>query len=245
MSTLLRSAVVLAAAATLAAASSTKASIINYPLPLSAGGISITNVTETNSNGSNVYTFGDAGAPSYYGQPTFTGTALSFPITGTLPFVSSASGPADSDILGVKLSFDVTAPAGIEVAAFVSEVGDYFGSAGGVGGDSTSILIFDSSSNLLAGGTGSFTAPAGTTDTVWTDSAVAVEAAVATSFHVVVDNVLHTAAPATTDFAFIEKKGVQIDIGTGRGGAPGTPEPASLGVLGLGAVALLNRRRKA
>jgi hypothetical protein len=244
MLTSLRSIVVLAAAATLAAATSANASIIHYA-NVSGGVLSITNITETNDNGSGVFNYGDAGAPSYYGPASLNASTLtlSLPITGTLPFASSATGPDGSDILGVKLAFDLTSTVPIPVAAFVTEVGDYFASGGGIGGDDSSILIFDSSSDLLASGTGAYNPAAGTTSAVWTDTAGATGNGLATSFHVVIDNVLHTAAPAPTDFAFIEKKALTISIGTG--GSPGTPEPASLGVLGLGALALINRRRKA
>jgi hypothetical protein len=79
---------------------------------------------------------------------------------------------------------------------------------------------------------------------VWSSTAGASGNTVLPTFHVVIDNLLHTASPATTSFAFIEKKELNIDLGTGTGGSPGTPEPASLGLLGLGAVALISRRRR-
>ena len=245
MATSLRTAIILAAASSVAVATGAKASIIHYA-PLSSGGISVTNITETNDHDSNTYNYGDPGAPSYYGPGTLTGGgvlgSLNFPIAGTLPFVSSSSGPADSDILGVKLSFDVTSQAPMALVDFVSEVGDYFASGGGTGGDSASILIFGTNGALLASGTGTYTAPPGTTAAIWTDGALASKpGATATAFHVVIDNVLHTAAPAAADFAYIEKKGVTVTLG--GGGA--TPEPASLGVLALGALALINRRRNA
>ena len=246
MATSLRTAIILAAASSVAVATGAKASIIHYA-PLSSGGISVTNITETNDHDSNTYNYGDPGAPSYYGPGALSGSTLNFPIAGTLsilvPFVSSSSGPADSDILGVKLSFDVTSQTPMALVDFVSEVGDYFAAGGGSGGDSASILIFGTNGALLASGTGTYAAPAGTTAAIWTNSALASGTGTISAFHVVIDNVLYTAAPAAADFAYIEKKGLTVTLG--GGGGPATPEPASLGVLALGALALINRRRNA
>ncbi|MGN6367951.1 MAG: PEP-CTERM sorting domain-containing protein [Phycisphaerae bacterium] len=197
----------------------------------------MTNITETN----------DTASDSYYGPGSLTGTVLSFPVMGTLPFKVASSGAGDSDFIDVKLSFDVSAPNGVTPAAFLSEVGDYFATGTGTGGDSASLLIFGNNTALIGSGTSNYTPAPGTTSAVWTNSVGASAAGVPSlpSFHVVIDNILHTATVAPVDFALIEKKGLSVDIGTSSGGGPGTPEPASLGLLGLGAIALVGRRRKA
>ena len=233
----------LAAAAVVAVASSAQASIIHYAT-LSNGGITVSNITETNGNGSGTFNYGDPGAPSYYGPGSLSSGTINFPITGTLPFSSTSSGVNDSDVLDVKLSFDVSSQSAMPVAAFLSEVGDYFASGTGTGGDDASLLIFSPGGTLLASGTGVYAAPALTTAAIWSNTVGATGAGIAPSFHIVIDNLLHTASIAPTDFASIEKKGVTINLGTGTGGGPGTPEPASLGLLALGGMALVARRRR-
>jgi len=235
--------------AAVSVASQAKASIILYPT-LSADGITLSNITETNANGSGTYNYGDPGAPSYYGPGTFDGSIFNIPITGTLPFAASA-GANDSDLLGVKLSFDVTSQSPLLAAAFLSEIGDFFAGGGGSGGIDNSIFVFSSNGTPLASNVGTVEAPlpftSGTTDTdmIWTATAGASGNVLATTFHVVIDNDLHAAGSTNpASFAFIEKKGITIDIGTGSGGGPNTPEPATLGVLSLGALTLIARRRR-
>jgi len=237
-------------AAVVFVASSAQASIINYGSLPAVDGITISNITETNSNGSGTYTYGvDLNAPSYYGPATFNGLALNIPISGTLPFAASA-GANDSDLLGAKLSFEVTSQSPLLAAAFLSEIGDFFAGDGGSGGVDNSIFIF-SDGNPPASNVGTVTAPmpftSGATDTdmIWTAAAGASSNVLATSFTVVIDNDLHAAGSANpASFAFIEKKGITIDIGTPSGGTPNTPEPATLGVLSLGALSLVARRRR-
>jgi hypothetical protein len=220
------------AAAVFTAASAAHAGMILYPMQ-SGGGLTITNITETNNTV----------ADSYYGAPTFNGVTLAFPITGTLPFASTSSGAGDSDLLDVKLSFDVSGTSSVPVSAFLSEVGDYFSTGTGTGGDGVSIMIFGPSNTLLASGTSTFLAPPSTASTIWQDSLSVNGGGVASSFHVVIDNVLHTASLAAADSAAIDKTSLSVVLG--GGGVGNLPEPASLGVLGLGALTLVGRRRKA
>jgi hypothetical protein len=239
----------LAVAAAVAIVSSASASIIHYPT-VTSGGLTVSNITETNGNGSSVYNYGDAGAPSYYGPATLTGTSLNFPITGTIPFSSSSSGPNASSLLGVKLAFDVTSTVPLSVVAFLSEVGDFMGGGGGSGGDDSSILIFDQSGNLITSSTGvstpstPFTTGSADTTLVWSSSAVATSSVLASSFHIVIDNLLHTSSPSVTSYAAVDKKELDVNIGTLTRGGLGTPEPASLGLVGLGAISLIARRRR-
>ena len=153
-----------AVTAVFTAASAVRAGIIHYT-DQSSGGISVTNITETN----------DSVANSYYGSPTLVGSELSFsPISGSALFKASSTGANDSDLLDVRLSFDVSAQSSIPAAAFLSEVGDYFGSGvGGVGGDGASILVFNSTNALIASGTAVYNVPVGTTSTIWTNSVAA------------------------------------------------------------------------
>jgi len=67
-----------------------------------------------------------------------------------------------------------------------------------------------------------------------------------TTYHISIDNTLIAEALAPgAGSAFLAKKDFQIIFTTdGSSGTPNTPEPASLGVLALGGVALLARRRK-
>jgi hypothetical protein len=224
-----------AVTAVVTVASAARAGIMHYA-DQTSGTLSVTHITETN----------DTPADWYYGAPILNGTQLNFPITGTLPFKADASGPNGSDILDVKLSFDVTSQGALPVAAFLSEVGDYVasGTAGSAGGDTASILIFGPNNSLLASATGAYNAPPGTTAAIWQNNFPVIGSGTATTFHVVIDNVLHSAAVGPLDFALIEKKAVSINLGSGSG-APPSPEPASLGVLALGGMALLTRRRKA
>ena len=69
-----------------------------------------------------------------------------------------------------------------------------------------------------------------------------------TTYKVSIDNTLivEALASATSSSAFLAKQDFTVTFTTdgSTGGGPPTPEPASLGVLALGGVALLARRRK-
>lgn len=220
-----------------------KAAMILYP-NLIGSGLSVTNIAETNNVGGGTSSYTAPGAVYYYGPGHLTGNTLSivFPISGTNLFEADASGPNGSDTLDVKLAFDVTTSAPMPVAAFLGEVGDYAAANFGTGSDFASLQVYDGNGNLLTGSTGSASIPAGSTSGLWTNS-VGTSGQGNTNFmHIVIDNILHVSAPANGDFALIEKKALVVNFGTDSGNPPPIPEPASLGLLGIGALALLRRR---
>jgi PEP-CTERM motif len=226
------------------------ASIIHYA-NVSAGGVTISNITEINSSS-------DPTA-SYYGAPTFNGSTLVFlspssPNPASEPFEVAATVSTSAD-LSAKLEFQVTAAAGLNPSAFLSEFGLFSGVGTGFATVSQYVTITDTNGNQLLDsggnpavglGSNSFVAAPGSATTIlsWTGGAGAAAVGTATTFDVIIDNDLVAGAPLPASSAEVEKKGLSITIGQG-GTRPPTPEPASLGLLGAGAVALIARRRKA
>jgi hypothetical protein len=252
------------AAAIAVSGQSASADVIHYT-DVSAGGVTISNITETNSNtitvnasglsseltGTGVHNFGDPGAVAYYGQPTFDGSNLVFGLgtAGTNNFAASGSS-GTSDTLLAKLTFEVTSSTPMSASAFLTEFGNFSGFGGGFGSVTPSVFILNTNGSLEAPSapfvdpSQPFIAGTSLTTTTWSDSNGAAANTSSTSFIVEIDNDLVAGGPNPVSNGTIEKKGVTITIGQG-GSRPPAPEPASLSLLGVGAVALIARRRKA
>jgi len=175
-----------------------------------------------------------------FGTPTFINDTLFF---NPSEFVASSSG--GFDLTNSTLALTVTANDGYVLNGFgLVEEGDYFyfdGGAVAVGGQlrvkTLDPLVSTTTDALSIGSTAPTTmATFGTTD--WTADAY-VGTANATTAFVTIENLL-LAQAAQDSLAFIEKKGVQLNVST----AP-VPEPETYAMMlaGLGMLGFVARRR--
>ena len=206
--------------------------------------------------------------------PVLNGVKLTFsPSSGFFASANNLSGGKTSTFAGL-LAFDITFDAAVKLTTNIFEDGIYSVSGlnsrvGANAADLASGVVVSQLDNLLAPeqvsnafltnaivtpnptGVGhTFPNPGSGTWTLYDQ--VGGFAKSYSKYHVVIDNDLIAEALLNPNqapgFAAIAKKDFSIvftfDGSSGGGPTPGVPEPASLGVLTLGGLALLARRRK-
>jgi len=200
--------------------------------------------------------------------PTITPVTNGWKITFTpsSAFFASANNHAfgEKTILSGELQFNITffqpdnvTPSPIHLTTNIFENGIYATSGNGTvavnSADLPSGVTVTELDDSLATSTGnSFNGHASTSfsaNGTWSlFDQVPTMAGAYSSYHVVIDNdLLAEALAGPSSSASIAKKNFSIIFttdGSTGGGTPPTPEPASLGILAIGAMGLLARRRK-
>lgn len=191
-------------------------------------------------------------ASGVYGQPIINEDGCLY--FDTVGYVAQSTGGGNQSLYG-KLSFDVIyKDQGAAVPnVTVKEGGLFSGSMGGAATVSFGLIVTKlNSADIIASDNGIVTPDRpfigpnpGQQDKVWSLEANAGTETTYNAFSVQIDNELTAWSLANVigSRGFIDKKFVEICIPCDDGGGD-IPEPASLGVLGLGAMALLARRRK-
>jgi hypothetical protein len=223
----------LVVAASAFSATSVQAGTFYYP-DIQGAGFTVTNIRENNS--SNV---------PLYGQPDIVGGKLDFPNV-TSDFSVATANVGFKQLSGI-LRFTVTFinPPTNAPDITVNEHGSFNGLGDASAWVSPHIWLTDASANILGSAVDTITSsPFGPTPQGfnWTGSVNAANGAPVTTFNVELENDLFVMSNAPGAFAEADKKGVTIDICPDCSGS--TPEPASLGIVALGGLALLARRRK-
>ena len=226
-----KSSVVLGFAVALAAAWAAPSAQAAVYSTLSAGNFTLSNISD------------NTGA---YGQPTLDAAGhITFTDTN-FAFASSSNGGSNG--ISYRLTFEVTLTEG--TAAPKAELNE-FGivnkiGTGGIFGIFPHIALFNDPLTIPLVPIDSKTGDvvfSSVTD--WSSDVKVGGTAAVKTYWVVIDNDFLTVANLGGTVA-IDKKIVLIDLGdnTTGGGEPGVPEPATFGVVALGAMALLAKRRR-
>jgi hypothetical protein len=169
-----------------------------------------------------------------------------------IPFTANAANGGSSFLRGI-LNFTVNfvnpSPNAPDIS--VTENGTFSGVGNAYATVTPFLMLFDGNGNLLGSVTGTITPTdpflGGAGNTInaftWQGNANATNGSLVTSFNVKLDNDLSAISLAQGASAAVDKKLITIEVCPDCSGA--TPEPASLGLLGLGALGLLIRRRRA
>jgi hypothetical protein len=235
---------VVAAAAALTA-SQAQAGTVSYP-DVTLNNVVLTNIQETNALAGNV---------ALYGAPTATadGNGIVFN-TSQNPFTVSAANGLSADLVGT-LTFTVTflpltPPTAGTPGVTVNEDGTFSSVGASTGTVTPTVTLTSLGGGLLdsvigtTNPSGPFMGTSGPTKVAftWTGQAAAAGIDRQTGYNVSLSNDLNVQS-IEGGSAQLDKKQVTINFCTDCSGA--VPEPASLGLLGLGALPLLLRRRKA
>lgn len=197
-----------------------------------------------------------ASVASPYGTPVITPVASGYKLTFTpssnfFAAANSFGGGKTSEMTG-KLDFLVTFDSAVQLTLNVYEDGLFSKSGSGIVGVAGGAVVAEAfnavstethANGNLAGGT-TFNAGAGS----WSSFLqVTGFTGAFTTYKISIDNDLLAEALATNDggTAAIAKKNFAVILTTdgSTGGGPNVPEPASLGILAIGGLALVARRR--
>lgn len=232
----------LVVAATALTAASVQAGTVSYA-DITGTGFIISNISESNDLAGNV---------ALYGQPSLApnGTSIVFNASAH-PFTANAANGSSSFLRGV-LDFTVTytTPPTNTPNIQLTESGTFYGVGDAYATVTPFLFLFSADSVLLGSATGAvtptdpFLGGAGNTQQAftWQGTVASSNGNPINTFNVVLDNDLSAVSLSQGSSAQVDKKLVTIDVCPDCTGA--TPEPASLGILGLGGLALLLRGRR-
>jgi len=231
----------------------------------------VTNLTDSGTLLTTIYSpvlqTSNTNVPTPYGSaglvitPVTSGWKLTFnPTSGFFASANNLPNPTGgkTSILSAKLDFDITFDSAINLTANIFEDGIWSALGGGAvsanRGDLSSGVVITQLSDLdhpshIGNSFATSAVTSFPSDGTWTlfDKVTGFSTTYA-KYHITIDNdlIAEALASQTPEFASIAKKDFSIVITTdgSSGGGPSTPEPASLGVLAIGGMALLARRRK-
>jgi len=222
-------------AVAIAVAMTTAASAVDYPGPFTGDTVVFTDVDESSITDPLATLYDEPVTP-----PPPIDTLVFEPTTAFAAF--APNGPAGSDVTDGKLVFTVTADDGLFLDTItVNEGGQFLTLGTGAVNAIGTIRAKDVDTSLNIGSALNFTftdVPASGNDGgAWTGTAsLDLSQFELSAVEIVIENTLAASIGAENGTAFIDKKDFNVGVTTF------IPEPGSLALLGLGALAMLSRR---